>query len=277
MVRLAQITDTHILKDGQLLFGRVDTAACLKAAISYLNRTKHLYDAVLITGDLVNDGTVDEYNNFAHIIKDLQLPYYPIPGNHDDPDAMRAIFPHIAELPATGDLTYAIEINGLRVVMVDTRVPGASHGEITTERVELIDALLEEKTDTPTLIAMHHPPFMTGIGFMDEIGCVGADIFGAMIARHSQVLSIVCGHVHRSIIGSVSGTPIIISPGTAHAVTLDLDGRAGATYTLEQPAMHVHELSVAATKEPMLITNRIGFDEDLESYKFGWFKGEPGL
>jgi len=92
---------------------------------------------------------------------------------------------------------------------------------------------------------MHHPPFQTGIWWMDAIRIHGVKRFERIVRSSPQVRRIVCGHVHRPVHTTWAGVPCSIAPSTAHQVVLDLDGEAFMTMLDEPPAFHLHELSSA--------------------------------
>ena len=99
-----------------------------------------------------------------------------------------------------------------------SRAPG---GELCAERLAWLDARLSEAPDRPTVVFQHHPPFRTGIAYMDAMGLAGCDGLARVIARHPQVERILCGHLHRPISGTWMGIPYSVLPATNHQVALD--------------------------------------------------------
>src|SRR5947209_6013937 len=97
---LAQISDLHVCRRGEKLSGRVDTAAYLRKAVTRISQLNPLPDALLITGDMVNDGTAEEYEHLRELLAPLTMPMYVIPGNHDSREGMRASFADHAYLPS---------------------------------------------------------------------------------------------------------------------------------------------------------------------------------
>jgi Icc protein len=128
----------------------------------------------------------------------------------------------------------------VRLVMLDTLVPGASHGELSSAQLEWLDRKLTEQPDRPTLVGMHHPPFATGIPHMDNIALVNAEPFRSVIARHRQVERIVCGHHHRPIVGQCAHAIVSISPSVAHQVELTFDPTDPGAFNFEPPAFQFH-------------------------------------
>jgi len=96
-------------------------------------------------------------------------------------------------------------------------------GELCAERLAWLDATLRRRPQSPTLLMMHHPPFVTGIGHMDRVGLAGIDGLAAVIARHPQVERLIAGHLHRAITVRFAGTVATTCPSPAHQVALDLD------------------------------------------------------
>lgn len=238
---IAQITDLHIKHAGKLAYGRVDTLPMLEAAVAHLGRLDPQPDIVLLTGDLVDEGSDAEYGRLRHALAPLNQPLYVIPGNHDDRAAMRRAFADHAYLPGDGDfLHYVVDGHPVRLVGLDTITPGKVGGAMDAARCQWLDARLGEAPDRPTLVMMHHPPFAMGIDHLDRWLLEGADEFGRVIARHPQVERIVCGHAHRAVALRWNGTTVSVCPSTAHQFTLDLKPASPAIYSLEPPGFQLH-------------------------------------
>lgn len=237
---IAQLTDTHIRPEGRLAYRMVDTAKHLQATVRHLCALPVPIDAVLLTGDLVDFGTVEEYERLLDLIGDIRLPIYPIPGNHDEAGALRRAFSSRIELPSNDDLSYVVELDPLRLIMVDSTIPGRPHGQMTPERLRWIDAALAAAPDRPALVALHHPPFITGIRHMDVQNCHNAAGLAEVLHRHPQVVAVVAGHVHRSVFTTLAGRAASIGPSPAHAVDLDLDPSVPPSFRMEPPAIHIH-------------------------------------
>lgn len=239
---IAQISDLHIKLPGELAYGRADTAAALRNCVAEILALPQQPDLVLISGDLTDAGRPAEYGHLIDLLAPLDLPVLAIPGNHDEREAMRAAFSGHGFLPEAGFLHVVHDdpADPLRVIGLDTVVPGQSGGRLCAERLEWLEDRLAEAPDRPTLVALHHPPFRTGIAHMDAIGLDGADAFAALISRFANVELVTCGHVHRMVRASVGGRPTLICPGPAHIVDLDLAEAAPATFSMEPPAFLLH-------------------------------------
>ena len=194
---VAHITDTHITSPGTRFYSIVDTAGALARAIAAINRLDPSPDLVVLTGDLVESGKPEEYAHLHSLLAPLRMPLLAIPGNHDARDPMREAFAGDAYLPRHGFLNYAIEGYPMRIIGLDTLTPGEGGGAVCSERLRWIDNALAAAPDQPTLVLMHHPPFITGIRRMDQIGLDGSAALAEVIRRHPQVERILCGHLHR--------------------------------------------------------------------------------
>ncbi len=238
---IAQITDLHIVEPDGKLFGSIDTAARLAMVVAYINNLEPRPDVVLCTGDLTETGTPGAYDRLRRILAELRVPFYLIPGNHDDSTVLRAVFADQTYLPVRGFLHYAVDRFSVRLVGLDTTVPGAPHGMICRERVGWLEQTLAEKPAQPTLIFMHHPPFMTGVEAFDTIACRGADRLGATLSDHPQVELIVAGHHHQTYITRWRGIVSLIAPPLAHQAIIGPNGLLERDWALSPPAFLLHD------------------------------------
>lgn len=239
---IAQISDCHVRRPGDIAFGRVDTAACLERCVACVNAVSPRPDIAVITGDLVDSADPEEYRNLRRLLDRLVMPYYLIPGNHDGREGMREVFPDHSYLFERDEwIQYEIPGFALRVLMLDTLVPGEESGMMDAPRLAWLEARLANAPQQPTMIFMHHPPFDTGVADMDRIKCQGTDDLARLLARHPQVLKISCGHVHRTIQAMWAGKPVSVAPSSAHQIALDLDTKsAPAQYVLEPSGFLLH-------------------------------------
>lgn len=238
MFVLAQITDMHIGHRGGRMDARYRTAEHLERAVAHLNALRPRPDAVLATGDLVDEGSPEEYERLKALLGPLAMPLFPIPGNHDDREALRAAFPD--RLPAEGFLQYAVEEFPVRLLALDTLVPRRPGGLICEARAQWLADRLAEAPERPTAIFMHHPPFRTGIAAMDGMGLEGAERLAAAIAPHRNVERVMCGHLHRPIVRRFAGTVASTCPSTAHQIALDLESPAKLSTVMGAPACQLH-------------------------------------
>ncbi len=238
---IAQITDTHIKAGGKLAYRRVDSAAKLRDCVAHLNGLAPRPDVVLFTGDLVDFGKPEEYDVLRDILAPLDMPVFVIPGNHDDRAAMRKAFSDHDYLPPDGEfLHYVIEGYPLRLIGLDSTVPGSPFGIMCADRLDWLEQQLSQATDRPTVLFMHHPPFITGLANMDWQNCRNGDALGALVERHRQISRILCGHVHRPIHLAWHGITASIAPSPSHSCVLDLDPAASHDFVVEPPTCELH-------------------------------------
>jgi Icc protein len=238
---IAQISDTHIKVPGKLAYNTVDTAQMLRDCVAHITQLPKQPDLIFLTGDLVDLGRDEEYAYLLSILAPLKQRIIAIPGNHDERDAMRRAFKSSGYLPDSGFLQFAIDGEyPFRIIGLDTLIPFAGGGELCAQRLQWLDQILQKQPDVPTVVLMHHPPFLTGIGHMDDIGLQGREEFAAIMARHPQVTAILCGHLHRTIHATVGGRPAMTSPSPAHQIVLDIDPAAPSHFCLEPPGYLLH-------------------------------------
>ena len=238
---LAQVSDLHLAAGGRLSYGMVDTAAMLRACIDHILALPVRPDAAVFTGDLADSARPEEYALLREQIDRLGMPAYVIPGNHDDRGALRAALPDHGYLRQSADfIQYAIDEHPLRLVALDTLVPGEIRGELCARRLAWLEARLAEKPRQPTAILMHHPPFETFIEAMDHYGLTGAEPLAAIVRRHPQVERVLCGHLHRPIEARFAGTIASTAPSAAHQVALDLSPSAPLGFVMEPPGYRLH-------------------------------------
>ena len=236
-----QISDLHIRLPGLLSYRRVDCATMLARGVEEILRLPQRPDVVLATGDLVDFGLPDEYAHLRKLLAPLPMPCYLIPGNHDERGALRAAFPEHSYLRQWQPFVqYAIDEWPVRIVALDTVIPGEGGGRLDRERLAWLDATLSREQRKPTLVIMHHPPFPTLIGHMDKLGLQGGEALAEVIARHPQVERVLCGHLHRPIEYRFAGTIASTCPSPAHQVALDLDPQAVSAFRMEPPGFQLH-------------------------------------
>ena len=219
---IAQLSDTHI--GGP----HAGSGERLSMAISEINAMGRPPDLVLLTGDLTHDGTTAQWDEVRSRLAELLPPWEAIRGNHDH------------DLPAlAGHRT--TEAGPLRLVLLDT-----SREVFTTDDAAWLDDQLRSDP-RPTIVALHHPPFETGIWWMDSIGLDGQRRFEDVVRRHAHVLKVLSGHVHRAIQTQWGSCSLWVGPSTAVAVAVDLDPAHAPAESAEPPAFSLHAYTAGGT------------------------------
>jgi Icc protein len=239
-VLIAQISDLHIKPPGALAYRRVDTAKALERCVIALNEFIPKPDLVVISGDLADSPTPEEYEHLKRLLAPLKLPFVSIPGNHDSRELMRAAFPLASYALSSGALNQRVEIGGLDLVLLDSSVPGKPHGELEAATLQWLEEILASAPDRPALLFLHHPPFKTGIWHMDHQNLLNAGELALVVRRHPRAQLIAAGHVHRATLTMFAGVPATICPAPNHAVDLDLAELREPSFKVEPPAFHLH-------------------------------------
>lgn len=240
---IAQISDTHIRLPRELIEGRVDSFACLSVCIARINALPQPPDLVVASGDLADTGSTGEYRRIKAELDRLAMPYCVMPGNHDLRAPMREAFGGTAALPVpeNGHLQYAIELEELRVLCLDTLDEGKEGGWLCIDRLDWLHDQLAAGS-TPAMIFLHHPPFDCGIPGMDAIKLGNPDALSEVLAEHDHVIGLSSGHVHRSVFTQWAGLPACICPSPAHQIHLDMGENAPLSWTLETGGFLLHHV-----------------------------------
>ena len=213
---IAQLSDVHI--GGP----HVGSGERFSEAIAEINAMQRQPDLVLLTGDNTHKGTGVEWDEFTHRLSALRATWEAISGNHD------------RTITATAGHR-AMDAGPLRLVLVDS-----SHDEFTDNDAAWLEAELASRPTAEIVIAIHHPPFETGIWWMDCVGLKGADLFEQVVRRHPQVVKVLSGHVHRTIQTNWAGCSLWVSASTSVAVAGDLHPDHDPAETAEPPAFSLH-------------------------------------
>jgi 3',5'-cyclic AMP phosphodiesterase CpdA len=237
---LCQISDPHLVPEGTLAYGRVDTPAMLERCVRKILALPRRPDAVVATGDLTDNATAAEYGLLAELLAPLEMPVYLAVGNHDDRRALQAAFPRQKHLQGEdGFVQYVIDDFAIRLVVLDTLIPNAPGGELCARRLQWLDRTLSA-SDRPTVIAQHHPPFVTGLSVMDRMTLANPEAEAAVVSRHPHVERIISGHYHRTIHARFAGTLASVCPSVAHQLLLNLRPDADIGFTFEPSAFQLH-------------------------------------
>jgi 3',5'-cyclic-AMP phosphodiesterase len=237
---IAQLSDTHIAKVGAKIGEECQTAAHLARAVAHLNNLPARPDLVIITGDCVDKGSAEEYQRLRELLRPLKMPFYLIPGNHDDRVQLRQAFGTQGDEEMTDFIQYVVNCGEVRLLALDTNIPGEDGGYLCQQRLDWLAAQLAAESSRPTIIFLHHPPFVTGITSLDNMGLAGKEALGEIVARHSNIERIVAGHVHCALQRRFYGSIALTCPSTAHQVFLDLKRPECLSMVMETPACLIH-------------------------------------
>ena len=241
MTLIVQISDLHIKAPGRLAYGRVDTAEALRRAVEAINALDPQPAVVVISGDLVDRGGVEEYEHLCGLLAAIRVPIRVVPGNHDMRGPLRAILGDFCDLVAgAGPVNWVMDFDWARIIGLDTSVPGAGHGHLSTASLAVLARALDDRPDIPTMIVLHHPPVRLGIPGMDADNLRNANALGQILQPHAGRLALVCGHLHRAASTVFAGSSVIIAPGTSHAVLRAAE--PPVRFAMEPPGYVLHSI-----------------------------------
>jgi len=239
---IIQITDTHIVLPDHKAYGVADTAESLSLCIKAINALEPKPDIVLVTGDISNNGKYQELVYAKSLLDKLNAPYFVIPGNHDNRDDLRTIFSGSTCPVASSEkfIQYVINQHEIRVIALDSTIPGKPGAEICSERLNWLEQQLAQAPQKPTLIFMHHPPVKCNVLETDQDGFIGSDRLGDVIEKYACIKAILCGHIHLQAHVSWRNTVISIAPSTQMRLLLDLTMQKESQFFLDKPAFQMH-------------------------------------
>lgn len=235
VVRLVQFTDPHLYGDEAGMLRGVATWPAFQAALAHARARDWPPDAILVTGDLVQDDP-SGYAPFRRALGGLGLPVHCLPGNHDVPSAMRA---ELRGAPFT--LGGAVDLGAWRIVLLDSTVPGSAGGRLSRESLAELDAALAAARDRHALVCLHHHPIAMSSRWLDQVGLENPEDFFRILDAHRHVRAVLWGHVHQSFDGlrgrvRLLGTPSTCTQFLPHADEFAIDPRPPAYRTLELQA-----------------------------------------
>ncbi|MBN2753220.1 MAG: phosphodiesterase [Rhodospirillaceae bacterium] len=216
---VAQISDPHLTADGAPVHGVVDADEALRRTIAAVNALVPQPDVVLVTGDLTHDGALQATHRVRCLLMGLHAPVQVVGGNHDLRNSVRAVFGPFPEVDGAGGIVYAVEDYAVRLLALDASTDDPFRSTLPESQVVWLAARLAEAPTRPTILFLHHPPFDTGIAWLDEMGIAeGRHEIGALIAAHGNVAAILCGHLHRPMRGQWYGVPVLAAPSVMNRV-----------------------------------------------------------
>jgi len=224
---IAHLSDTHITVTGP-------SVELAQQAILRVMGLDPLPDCIVITGDIVDNGAPAEYELVASVVATAGIPVHLVPGNHDDAATMVAVL--------GGEAYYRVEYPGLRILALDSSVPGRFDGALGAEQLAWLDAELGAAGDDPVILALHHHPVPSGIATMDKMGLVDAPVLAGVLSRHRPPVRILHGHLHRNVTTSFAGAVVTCAPSTLRQLYLDLAGRPYGSFVNEPAGFLLHDV-----------------------------------
>ncbi len=247
---IAHISDFHIFTEtSETSLVRPDIIPVVRRIIDDVAAFRPAVDAVMLTGDLADGGTMADYATVRELLKPLPMPFFAVPGNHDKREAFRAAFADLFPFEDGRFALYETEFRGIRILGFDTLTEPGPGGALCRERLAWIERKLSQPWEGATILLMHHAPYLTGIRFLDGIGLAsGRRELGEIVARYKGELRILAGHIHRPSQCCWNGALVTIAGSAAFKIELDLHPDHGS---LEPPqadepyAYFIHHVDVS--------------------------------
>jgi 3',5'-cyclic AMP phosphodiesterase CpdA len=251
---IVHMSDPHLVAGGEPLYGIVPVVENLRAALDQLAAMKMQPSAVVFTGDLTDLGEPDAYRRLRELVEPaveaLGATLCWVPGNHDERDAMRVGL--LDEAPSLAPIDRVWSLDGLRLIGLDTSVPGFHHGELSHEQLAWLDAELRQPAERGTVIALHHPPIPTPQPMFDLLELRDQHLL-ADVLRGRDVRAILGGHLHYSAHGTFHGIPVSVSAATCYTMNLAMPQRAvnGMTGGQSFQVLHVYDDTIVHSVVPL--------------------------
>jgi 3',5'-cyclic AMP phosphodiesterase CpdA len=256
---IAHFSDTHLIAGDDDLHGDVDADARLSELLERLSDSQICPDALIFTGDLADTGQSDAYRKLRCLVEPfanrLGAEVIWVMGNHDNRAALREHL--LCEAPTMAPMDRVHDIAGLRVIVLDTSVPGYHHGAIEPEQLEWLTAQLAEPAPFGTILALHHPP----IPSMQDLA-VTVELRDqarlARVLRGTDVRSILAGHLHYSTTATFAGIPVSVASASCYTQDLLTAGTRGRDAAQAFNLVHYYPETVVHTVIPLAAGPTVG-------------------
>ncbi|WP_309648347.1 metallophosphoesterase [Nocardioides sp.] len=264
---IAHLSDPHLLAGGVLQYGVVDPEAGLVQALERLTHVDPPPQVLVFTGDLADKAEPAAYARLRELVEPaaaaMGAQVVWVMGNHDErAEYAEGLFGEASDAPQ--DRVY--DVDGLRVIALDTSVPGYHHGELEDSQLAWLRDLLATPAEHGTVIAMHHPPIpLPMLRAAEIIELVEQDRL-AEVVRGTDVRSIVGGHFHFSTYSQFAGVPVSVAsascytsdPAPVERFVSGVDGHQAFTM------MHVYADRIVHTIVPLAQAPEIqGYPSDV--------------
>ncbi|MFK4853568.1 phosphodiesterase [Microbacterium sp. ZW T6_19] len=218
---IVHVSDTHFLAGGAKLGGRYDVDRTFARTLEAVAAVHPHPSAIVITGDLTDLGEPDAYRRLRAAVEPVAAALDTIvvwvAGNHDERPALRSGL--LDKAPSEEPVTGVWDLNGLRLIALDTSVPGWHHGDIDGAQLDWLADVLAEPAPHGTLLAMHHPPLPSHLPLFDILELRHQDELAEVI-RGTDVRGILAGHLHYSSHGIFAGVPVSVASATCYTMNV---------------------------------------------------------
>ena len=271
MSKIIQLSDLHLCPEGERVVG-FDPASRLRAVLDAVRREHPDADLCLVSGDLTDRGDEASYRLLREYLADFPVPIVLMLGNHDSRAAFRRVFAD-AHDDGAGFVQGAIDLDGQRLVFLDTldeEFPSA--GRLCERRLAWLEATLAAAPTTPTILALHHPPFDLGMEYFRYMLLANGAGLEALLDRHPQVVHLALGHVHVPVFGRRGSRSFSAARGTCHPMLPPFTGMS--TDYVDRPPSY--ELILSAGETVILHHMQVQLDERPVAREVADRDGGPG-
>ncbi len=204
MIRILHISDIHLTQLGSPIWG-ADVKLNFDSAIKFISEIKLEIDAIFITGDLSNDGSIESYKYIDAAFASIGVPTYCCMGNHDNIDHVLSVF-------SSGFINYCpiAYVADWKFLILNSIVPdeedlgkNKARGYLSETSLKFLESSITlDKRNTA--IVLHHPPIEPG-GWLNRKLLDNRDIFNKLIRKYEQVKLVLYGHTHYNLQTSLDG------------------------------------------------------------------------
>ena len=234
MIVLAHVSDPHFDADPR-------NAQRVDGVFAYINSLPNPPDAVLVTGDITDHGTAQEYAQARESLRS-DLPILLCPGNHDERGAYRVGL--LDEDASTAPINRVHNIAGAVVAMADSTLPGEAGGKLAPETIDWLRSVLDDAPeDAPIFIAFHHPPTRLFSPIVDSMQLDDDGALADLVSSDDRIAALLCGHAHTSAVTTFAGVPLLVGSSVSSVLGPDWEGKEQPVIDYEiQPSLAFHVL-----------------------------------
>ena len=207
-LQLIQITDLHLFANPQDQLLGINTRESFDRVLALVKKNHPKLDALVITGDLSQDDSLESYRYLEQQLNSLACPTFLFPGNHDS-------LPYLQQIADKREyLEKIVRTPYWQLIFLNSQVEGAVFGTLDDAELALLEQALHERPDLHTLISFHHHILPMNSRWLDTINLRNHEYFKEMIERHPQVRAVLCGHVHQESDEVVNKVRYLSTPST---------------------------------------------------------------
>jgi 3',5'-cyclic-AMP phosphodiesterase len=241
-MNIIQITDCHLFADANTTMAGVNTEQSLLKVLQAISENESP-DLVLVTGDMAHDEELPTYRQLKDFLDKLNIKYYCLPGNHDQPQYLKETFKD----NFIGQFQHFI-CGGWQIILLSTAIPGKVHGRLNNQQLTLLSRAVQENRE-PAVIFMHHQPVPIQCPWLDNIGLENPDEFLTILQSTTSVKAVFCGHVHQEFKHLRNnivfyGTPSTCFQFKPHSMIVEYDNALPAYRSIKLNASGLHDTHV---------------------------------